>query len=311
MDFVLINEIFNQRGLKKPTLEVLDLDGNLYTSLLFQPVDKIEYSDDYIRIADTELAKQKLSSFFELAIESNVELAITPEYSCPWSVIECLIEEDKLPRESKLWVIGCESIHSQELSDIINNHDEIIWVYDEERVQEYLANNHLFFDPVCYLLKTRTHEGNELKTIAIVQFKTQFMGGIVWERDNCIKGRQIYVLENQNLSSKLFTLICSDALHNDFNIQAGMPQGPPDFAIDPYLIIHIQLNHAPFNIDFRRYRGDIYNRDPGNKEVICLNWGRGVKMNDDPNSSNYGGSAIFTKSEKLDLGDERINNNHN
>ncbi|MEK0337922.1 MAG: hypothetical protein QQN41_10865, partial [Nitrosopumilus sp.] len=212
-------------------------------------------------------------------------------------------------QESKLWIVGCESIYSQQLIEIINNHSEIVWIYDEERVQQNIKNSR-FFDPVCYLFKTRTQGTNELRTIAIVQFKTHFMGNTDWERDNFISGRNVYVLENQNGSSRLLTFICSDTLHQNLNIQSGLPQGPPDFSIYPYLIIHIQLNQSPFGIDFRRYRGDIFNRNQDDKEVICLNWGRFVQMNATANWNNYGGSAIFTKSTQLDLRDERINHNH-
>ena len=101
------------------------------------------------------------------------------------------------------------------------------------------------------------------------------------------------------------TFICSDTFHQNLNIQTG----PPQFVIYPYLIIHIQLNPSPFNIDFSRYRGDIYSKNQDNKEVISLNWGRFVQMNTTKNWNNYGGSAIFTKSTQLDLRDERINHN--
>ncbi len=309
MNFELTNNILNEKGLRGPELEVLNLDAQLYTTLLFQPVDTIEYTNQYIRIADRALARQKFNGFFDIAIENNVELIITPEYSCPWTTIEQIIEEDRLPQESKLWVVGCESIKSQQLINIINNHNEIVWIYDEERVQQNLTNRR-FFDPVCYFFKTRTREAYELQTIVLVQFKTHFMGGTAWERDNFNAGRNIYVLENQSQSSRLLTFICSDTLHPNLNIQADLPQGPPEFIIYPYLIIHIQLNSSPFHIDFGRYRGDIYSKTKDDKEVICLNWGRYVQMNATANWNSYGGSAIFTKSTQLDLGDERINHNH-
>ena len=304
MNFELITKIFNHKGLTKPTLEVLNLDANLYTALLLQPVNAIEYTNEYIRNADENIAKQKLKGFFDIALENNVELAITPEYSCPWTVIEGLIVESRLPQESKLWIIGCESIQPQQLHNIINGHNDIIWIYDEEIVHQNLHSNH-FFDPVCYLFKTRAQETNELRTIAIVQFKIQFMGGISWERDNYIEGQNIYILENQNQSSRLFTFICSDTLNTNLNRQ----DEPPNFNVFPYLIIHIQLNPSPFHIDFRRYREDVYNRNQDNKEVICLNWGRFVQMNGTERWNDYGGSAVFTKSTQIDLRDERINHN--
>ncbi len=304
MNFKLIKNALHQKDLKGPTLEVLNQDANLYSILLFQLTDAIEYTDRFIRIANRELAEEKFNQFFKIAIEENVELAVTPEYSCPWSVIKGLKNGNRLPQESNVWIVGCESIQAQELLTIVNTQNELVWIFDEELVLQNMGNNR-FFDPVCYLFKTRSQESNDVRTVVLVQFKTHFMGSTEWERNNYIAGQDIYVLENHNDSSRLITFICSDTLHQDLNIL----DGPPQFTIYPYLIVHIQLNPSPFNIDFTRYRVDIFSRNMSNKEILCLNWGRFLQMNDIDNWNDYGGSAIFTKSDKLNLKDCRINSN--
>jgi hypothetical protein len=302
MNFELTNNILKNRGLNGPTLEVLDQDANLYSSLLFQPTGTIEYTDQYIRITKREMAGQKFNGFFNIAIKENVELAITPEYSCPWAVVNQLINDNRLPQESKLWIVGCESIQAQQLLNLFNTCNEIEWIYNEEKVQQNLGNSH-FFDPVCYLFKTRLHESNELKTVAIVQFKTHFMGGIEWERDNFIAGEKIYVLQNATDATRLFTLICSDALN------ASSPQFYEGFMNIPHLIVHIQLNKSPNHQRFSKYRCDLYGEGWEDKEVLCLNWARRVQMNNS-HFHDYGGTAFYTQSNEIELHDSRINHNH-
>ncbi len=302
MDFKPIKDILHRKGLKGPTLEVLHQDAKLYLTLLLQLTEAIEYTDKFIRIANRELAKRKFNQFFKIAIEENVELAVTPEYSCPWSVIKELINDNRLPKENKIWIVGCESIHAKELLDIIKTQNQIEWIYDEELVKQNISSNH-FFDPVCYLFKTRTHGSNELRTLVLVQFKNCFMGGIEWERDNFIFGDKIYVLQNETPSSRLFTLICSDALN------VSSPQFYQEFMNLPHLIIHIQLNKSPNNPIFRNYRCNLFNAGWENKEVLCLNWARHVKMNN-THFNNYGGTSFYTQSKKIELNDARIEHNH-
>jgi hypothetical protein len=57
------------------------------------------------------------------------------------------------------------------------------------------------------------------------------------------------------------------------------------------------------------YRLDIFKRNK-NIEIICVNWARGFKINNSPESP-YGGSAYYLHSEKIKDDDSRINENHN
>jgi hypothetical protein len=116
-----------------------------------QLVGKIEYDTSGIRSADKEIATAKFYEFFDIAISENVELAITPEYSCPWTSIETFITESKFPAEDKLWIIGCESIKPKELKNLTEKHDNVIWIYDEYLVMQNI-NENKFFDPVCMLI---------------------------------------------------------------------------------------------------------------------------------------------------------------
>jgi hypothetical protein len=300
----------NGRTLCKPDLKCLRQDHELYKTMLMQLVGKIEYDKEGIRIADENLANAKFNLFIDKAIEENVDLAITPEYSCPWTNIEQFISGNKLPSENNIWVVGCQSIKPQEFKDLTDRHVNVVWIYDESLVQQKL-NENKFFDPVCFLLKTRNTD-NEVKDVIIVQFKT-CNSAEVWERDNFIQGSIFYVIENRINSTRLMTFICSDTLQNiDFNtVNEGY------FVAQPLLLIHIQLNQKPFDPSYKRYRNNIYsygNKDDYNKEVICLNWARGVTFDNENGNevefNKYGGSSFYCQTSKIELGDNRINENH-
>lgn len=300
----------NERTLCKPDLKCLRQDHELYKTMLMQLVGKIEYDTEGIRIADENLATAKFNLLIDKAIEENVDLAITPEYSCPWTSIEQFISENKLPSENNIWIVGCQSIKPQEFKDLTDRHANVVWIYDETLVQEKL-NENKFFDPVCFLLKTR-NTANEIKNVIIVQFKT-CNSAEIWERDNFIHGNIFYVVENRINSTRLMTFICSDTLQNiDFStVNAGY------FIGQPLLLIHIQLNQKPFDSSYKRYRNNIYsygNKDDYNKEVICLNWARGVTYDDENGHekefNKYGGSSFYCKTNQIEIGDSRINENH-
>ncbi len=307
--FDLINPYLAQAGLHNPTLDLLNQDAALYNALLFQPGEGIDWGNDYVRIANHARAMEKFRSFFNMASEKNVELAVTPEYSCSWDVMCGLIADDVLPAEHKLWIIGCESIKATDLQNLINAHNDIVWVTEHEKIAANIQNNH-FFNPVCYIFKTRGLINDELKTVIVIQFKTQPLGGaaLEWERDNFIAGERLYILQNRANSSRLVTLICSDILNPAIHIDQL-----PDYVNMPYLIVHIQLNQAPNHVTFCRYRGDSYGMGRENKEFICLNWSRNISLGNINRWNTYGGSALYLKNEEekhLNTTDDRMNNNH-
>lgn len=307
MQFQILSTYLRENGLRAPDLEVLRQDNSFYSSLLFQPTGTIDWSNEFIRFADQTLATNKFNLFFDLAVEKNVELAITPEYSCPWNVISTLIDSDILPTENKLWVVGCQSIKAEELNTLIEDNENIVWLLERDKLANNINNNR-FFDPVCYIFKTKLLNSEEIKTVILIQFKTHPLGGagLSWERDNFIPGEKIYILENATDSTKLVTFICSDVLSPGFHIN-----NLPAFLNMPYLIIHLQLNQAPNHLSYSRYRSEIYDGGSENKEFICLNWGRNVII-DGTSWNSYGGSALYLKPEKesdVDIEDNKLNVN--
>lgn len=303
MEFKFISECLYQIGLDNPNLELLTPDAKLYSTLLFQPCGNIGTEDEsggkFVKNINRDESIKKFRSFFSLANKNDVDLAVTPEYSCPWEVINDLIKTNDFPKENKIWVIGCESINQNDLKEIINENDQIKWIYEDKLNTE---EENKFFDPLFYFFKTTEFSSGELKNVIVIQFKTHQMGGTDFETDNLIFGKYIYVFRNNVDSIHLATLICSDALN--FDVTKLRPS-----LHTPHLILHIQLNKEPFNPKFSKYRKDYYQNRSINKEFISLNWARNSKM-DNELFSKYGGSAFYTKSDNLNLQDEKICNNH-
>lgn len=298
MNLEVIDDLLTARNLNNPQLDILRLDANLYDTLLLQPEGEIEVNDQYIGDGSEEY-EEKVKNFINLAKSENVKLAITPEYSCPWSQIERIISEDIFPAESSLWIIGCQSITKDDFLGIIEN--PTVEVIVEDDVLESAGS---FLNPVLYFFKTRD-TNDALKNVVIVQFKTAASSDPdLVERDNMIRGNKIYVLRNNLGSIHLLTYICSDALEFD---EADFNQETP-YMHSPFLIIHIQLNTKPSHVEIQRHRQAFFRHGSYNKEIICLNWARSTKVNS--KSIDFGGSALYTKAEQLDYTDQRISSNH-
>src|SRR3954471_4286143 len=181
MDFCFIDTL----GLNI-TFDLIALQRNSqrYSTLLYQHEGIL--SADHNKIGNASSVEEEFNIFFTKAKEKNVDLALTPEYSCPWVVISSIISTpSKWPNEGKLWAIGCESITIESIKGIkkdFNQNNSIVY-YDESvhtGTQRYL-------DPLVYLFQAQNNGTSKL--VVIIQFKTHHMG--VWsggdvERNNLI-----------------------------------------------------------------------------------------------------------------------------
>ena len=306
MVFKFIDTVINDLNIN---LEVLTKDTNLYTILLFQ--HKGNFIAEATRFGNNEDCTDKFNAFFTLAKSKNASLAVTPEYSCPWSSIEWLLEnEDRLPNQSKLWAICCESITPQEIRAFKQNHENenTIVYFDENALNNGGAG--VLLDPLCYIFKGEQDGIN--KTIILIQFKTQHMG--VWsspeERDKYIPGNEIYVLRNSPNSIFLFTNICSEA--TKFSISdAFQEQIEYRWDDNPYIILNPQMNPKPSHDYFVSFRKNIslYN----NKDLITLNWaGNTMYPGKVEPLIELSKSSILFKTNDVDFDrDIMFTNNHN
>ncbi len=265
MKFKYIDTVINNLSIN---LEILTKDTNLYTTLLFQ--HKGNFIAEETRFGNNEDCTDKFNAFFTLAKSKNSSLAMTPEYSCPWASIEWLLEsEERLPNQSKLWAICCESITPLEITAFKENHENenTVVYFDETALNNGGAG--VLLDPLCYIFKA-TQNGIDL-TIVLVQFKTVHMG--VWgsdkERLKYIYGNDVYVLRNSPNSIFLFTNICSEA--TNFSITSDFQKQIDNRWDDnPYIILNPQMNPKPSHDYFVNFRKTISKYS--NKDVITLNW---------------------------------------
>src|SRR5688500_12185490 len=82
-----------------------------FTVLFYQHSGKFFRSKERIGNQDQDIATNQFNHFFDVARQKNSDLVLTPEYSCPWAIINNIIDSEQLwPAVGKLWVLGCESI---------------------------------------------------------------------------------------------------------------------------------------------------------------------------------------------------------
>lgn len=303
MENVLIDDELTAKGLTSIVrLRALEPDTTRYSVMLVQPRGEVSACGEYIRNADAGTASLKHSAFLRLAASKHADLVIAPEYSCPWAVIEEAIGSGTLPDQGSLWVLGCESITIDELHDLSERLGSIKWIYEETPPWD----GGKFLDPICYLFHARDGAG-AIHVVCLVQFKGEPMSAAATliEQEEMIRGVKRYVLRNDNDSIHLFTLVCSDALtFGELQLDSLPPNNHT-----PYLILHPQLNTGPRHPSFALYRKIAYGRGGEHQEIICVNWAKGFRVSGQA-PSEFGGSAIYTKSQKLKLSDDRLDVNH-
>ena len=299
MGFENIDNCFAENKLRLPNLSLLTPDGRTYEMLLLQPEGKVlANNSSKPGIGCPEMGK-KIYEFLKLAKSKKVELAVTPEYSCLWSVFERILSEETIPDIHNIWIIGCESITIEKLNTIRERNKQYKWIFDES----ILEKRGKFVNPVCYLFNTyNTNE--DLERIILIQFKTEPMGdgGIGVERDYMIAGNKIYYIRNDEDSIHLATLICSDTNGFEYNILKRL------------LLIHIQLNSSPNHGAFKMYRNKCFDTNASQDQIIvCLNWARQTEISVEGTSDlieiNYPNSAYYSKGN-ITLAEDRICKNH-
>lgn len=300
-----LEDFWTDYSLHKPDLKCLRQDAALYRTMLMQVHGQIEYDNTGIWLHDSEAAELKFNNTIKLAYNSAADVFVIPEYACPWASFIAQVKSNCIPDPGAVWILGCQSIRPKQLKVLMDENPDIVWIYDQQLINQNIDSNK-FLDPACIVFKTTSLDG-DMVTVVIVQFKTYFFGGkgFEWERDNLIPGNKFYIVSNQQASIRLLVLICSDTLNPALNVETANTQ----FVNIPFLLVHIQLNQQPNGLNYKTYRNTIFARGYIDKEVICLNWARNIQAEGKPWNA-YGGSALYIKSDKLDLTDIRVNENH-
>ncbi|MDE3184457.1 MAG: hypothetical protein KGM16_13650 [Bacteroidota bacterium] len=253
-----------------PDLRVLERNSQPYSLLLYQHEGNLSATNT--RVGNETTSKNatfQLASFFGLAKEKNVDLALTPEYCCPWSVIEDIVKDrNKWLLERKLWVVGTESITKEQLRTFYAdfNTGNCFIHFD----QSLLNDNKAFFDPLVYFFISN-HESN-FRLNLFIQFKSQHMSawsGDGVEKNNLIRGKKLFIVRNSRTSIHFVSFICSEAMNVPLKLTPEL-QDDIDWVDRPYLIFNPQLNGDPAHYQFTAFRRFIMKFN--HKEIIELNW---------------------------------------
>jgi len=266
--FFEVTDWLLENGFQAPEFGVLRADHDRFKTAIFQP--SAELSVDETGVRATADQSGKFLTFLSTALSEHADIAITPEYSCPWKVVREAIETDVLPPASAIWVLGCESITWADLEAFTRGFPNIHWQYED--LSRAPGN---FLNPLCYLFRAVNAQG-ALQTVGIIQFKSRPCsdGKLFIERNHMINGSRLYRFSYHRRPIFLCTLICSDAFNNAWT------NAITSDVHSPYLLLHIQLNPAPRNVPFTAFKNPLFTLGNSDRDLISVNWARGTQVLD-------------------------------
>ena len=292
-------------SLRMSRLTALEPRPEPYLALLCQPHGTIHASPARIGNSDPPTVLPMYRAFLLDAVESQAQLAITPEYSVPWALIAEIIHGAPRPPKGSLWALGCESITPAELDvlRIAANRSPDVRLLHETLQPQQRAQTALL-DPVVFVFWAADTAGADVLCF-LVQFKT------VASRDpdhvelqSLCLGTSVYKFTAQAGDASLLALICSDAF--------AFTNTLVDAHCTNLLIVHIQLNPRPASVDYSAYRSRLFSvASNNNVEVICLNWGADVLTEDSPDTLiSTPGSAWYIAPHGVAPTDAAVNQLH-
>jgi hypothetical protein len=304
VNYEFVDDVLRTRGKLPSKLLALEPGDELISVSILQPAGDVAAREDYIGPANRDLALQKLKVFLESAVQQGSDIALTPEYFCPWSIFDFITQETG-PPQGKLWVLCFESITVESLLRLTQIYSNFEWIYNlpQDRSKKFLNS-------LVYLFRAEDFDGTE-RIICLVQFKNQAMVELTSniERRHLICGDSVFIFRNDVYGAHLVSLICSDAL--DFNphtiARSGTDRvGPWDTL--PFIVLHPQLNKKPTYDQFREYRR-IWGMHHSNatKLIVCANWSKETTFNNQVQSSDsFGRSAIYLREPAKSVPDAEI-----
>ena len=202
-----------QLDLQNPEFPFLRSDPQLVRFLAFQPIGTVIASANRVGPRDSALMGKQIHGLLRKANELSVDLAICPEYCCPWPALIGALTNGLVPLPGKLWVIGCESATAEQFNAHVAALNPYAVVIFEQAALVAQGN---FVNPVCFVFNATDVHGTQ-KLIVLVQFKTYQMGDPQhFEFHNLKVGSRFYKFSNQHEHCySLLTLLCSDSLNPD------------------------------------------------------------------------------------------------
>src|SRR5688572_27706004 len=271
MNIVDVNQLLAQSGgtgqpLRLVRLGALEPRPDPFTAVLCQPHGTIHASVARIGNTNSAAVLPMYAGMLNDALQIQAQLVITPEYSVPWELIRQIAHGAPRPPRGALWVLGCESITPADIDALEASLQPVGGVrliheaFDaQERAQK------VFVDPVVFAFWAVDNAGADVLCL-LVQFKTVVSRDADHvELQSLYLGSTVYKFTVQPGDASLLTLICSDAF--------AFTNALVDAHCANLLLVHIQLNQRPANVDYASYRARLFSvASNSNVEVVCVNW---------------------------------------
>lgn len=283
--------------LKGTSLQVCNETDVHFSVLQYKARGELLYSHDrgmYSENADGQ--KGQMEAFLKLARKEMVDLAIAPEASVPWEIIQKILAGDiKPPRKGKLWFLGMEGIPLEDFEDTLDmwkKRDDLIVISSEIEKENKYVNAAIYL----FLAENGKSKGENGRLALIIQVKTGGMRDYLFENEqhDLTFGKEVFLLdlngeaEAQNIAAGM---ICADIFHincTDFcsNFHGKSP-----------LVLHIQMNPKPYYKEMAVFRNTFF-RDSqiGRSQVITANWGRYTSIRQEGSPVNEKKKKEFTDS---------------
>lgn len=291
-------------------LDVLKRGTQRYSLLLYQ--HKGVFFADETRIGNNnqQEAQTKFINLLNKARDENISLVVSPEYSCPKSIVDLIIADENLrPSTNKLWALGGESLNKEDLNKLSEINNDNVYIHFEDVHNDSDKN---YVDPLYYIFFGQ-HDGIE-KLIVLIQFKSNHMGGL-WssqlEPDNLIQGNDVYILKNNKNSVRLMSFICSQAMNFNPTLEQELIDNH-SWVDSPFLFLSLQFNPNPSHDNFIAFKKFALEREK--RELITLNWGwdtyysNGKRLHNEYNAPRSG-IYFRTSDVELDYSPEKIIDN--
>jgi hypothetical protein len=312
MNVVQVAELLANHGnrgdaLRMRRLTALDPRPDPYFALLCQPDGTIHASAARIGNSDGRGVLPMYRAFLNHAVDSQAQLAITPEYSMPWALVREILAGAARPPLGSLWVLGCESITPAELDALqleleINGNSGVRLIHEPFDPQRKAQK--VFVDPIVFVFWAVDGASADVLCL-LVQFKT------VVSRDpdhaelqSLYLGTDVYKFTAHAGDVSLLALICSDAFE--------FTDALVNEHCNDLLLVHVQLNQRPGYVDYSAYRSRLFSVASNNNiEVVCLNWAADVLVEGGASPWNsIAGSAWYIAPRGVTTVDADVNQLH-